>query len=317
MALLCLICLACTLLGTCLQFSKSLSPHRLSATEYSKPVKLAIRNSKSEGTLNSGKVLSTLTTEQSYNFTRAHVGVVVIVTSAAGWVDRRNRIRNQFPRNTVLIPDSQATSIVLKFAIGTEGVDEKMLRNVREEHSHFADVLFLACWDEDADLKHPHLWRLDGGSSSTTSKVMLSIRWAVRHYTFDYFFRLGDDSYFRIDKFVDMLSLHEIPIKNTVIGHIMSDTVFNMQQIYPQGMGYGLTQDLCHFIARNTAFLLDTAPEDCVVARWLFAVGARFINSPRWRDIHMGDKCHPHMVLAHKLPIESWARISPNGTVDC
>ena len=244
------------------------------------------------------------------------VRVVVVVTSAAGWTDRRERIRRQFPRNVRLIADSWDDSVLLKFAIGRVGISNDTVQAMQTEAAKFKDILFLDCLDEDNDLKHPHLWRRDAGVSSTTTKVMLSIQWAVHRLNFEYFFRLGDDSYFRVDKFLDMLG-KELPATNAVVGHIMTDSVFGMQQLYPQGMGYGLTYDACKFVARNTDVLLKTAPEDCVVARWLFAVGAEFIDSPRWRDIHMGDSCHPDMVLAHKLPPELWDDIADDGTISC
>ena len=114
-----------------------------------------------------------------------------------------------------------------------------------------------------------------------------------------------------------MLAQEQIPTTNAVIGHIMTDTVFNMQQIYPQGMGYGLTYDACTFVSKNVDVLLNTAPEDCVVARWLFAIGARFIDSPRWRDIELGEGCQEDMVLAHKLPAELWKNITDFGVVQC
>ena len=245
------------------------------------------------------------------------VPVVVVVTSAASWLDRRERIRTQFPRNIQLVSSLEEQSAVLRFAIGTQGISTEVLAKMHAEAGNFSDVLFLDCLDEDDELKHPHLWRQDGGPSSTTNKVMLSVQWAVRHFEFEYFFRLGDDSYFRVDKFLAMLSNKEIPSRNAVVGHIMTDRVYGMEQIYPQGMGYGLTHDVCIFIASNTAVLLNTAPEDCVVARWMFAIGAKFVDSPLWRDIHMGDECHNDMVLAHKLPSELWTTIADNGTVTC
>ncbi|DBB14310.1 TPA: UDP-Gal betaGal beta 1,3-galactosyltransferase, polypeptide 6 [Trebouxia sp. C0006] len=246
-----------------------------------------------------------------------YVTVVVMVTSAASWLDRRERIRTQFPRNVQLVPSVEEQSAMLRFAIGTQGVSTEVLGSVRAEAGNSSDVLFFDCLDEDDELKHPNLWRRDAGPSSTTNKVMLSVQWAVRHFDFEYFFRLGDDSYFRVDKFLAMLLSKEIPSRNAVVGHIMTDRVYGMEQIYPQGMGYGLTYDVCVFIASNTAVLLNTAPEDCVVARWLFAIGADFIDSPLWRDIHMGDSCHTNMVLAHKLPPELWLTIVADGTVSC
>lgn len=245
------------------------------------------------------------------------VSVVVIATSTVGWADRRERIRVQFPKNKHLLPREKEGSAVLKFALGTQGLSRDRLQEARTEAANFPDVLLFDCLDEDNELKHPHLWRQEAGPSSTTSKVLLSVQWAVRHFDFEYFFRLGDDSYFRIDKFLTMLSQRSIPSRNAVVGHIMTDRVFGMEQLYPQGMGYGLTCDVCIFISNNAEALLNTAPEDAVVARWLFAYGAQFVDSPHWRDIFMGDNCHDDMVLAHKLPAEAWANISDDGTVSC
>ena len=246
------------------------------------------------------------------------VSVVVVATSAHGWADRRARIRTQFPRNMKLLRQRDNTeAAILRFAIGAQSLAEDQLTQARAEAARFSDVLLLDCLDEDDELKHPHLWRQDAGVSSTTSKVMLSIEWAIRHFDFQYYFRLGDDSYFRVDKFVNMLSTQSLPKHNAVVGHIMSDRVFGMDQLYPQGMGYGLTYDVCSFIASNRPYLLNTAPEDCVVARWLFAIGAQFVDSPLWLDIFMGDSCTEDMVLAHKLPAELWNNISEAGTVPC
>ena len=40
-------------------------------------------------------------------------------------------------------------------------------------------------------------WHVEAGASATTQKVLLGMQWAVRRFDFDYFMRLGDDSYFR------------------------------------------------------------------------------------------------------------------------
>ncbi len=244
------------------------------------------------------------------------VKVIVVVTSVTGWVDRRERIRKQFARNLRLTQGNEK-DVVLKFALGTQGVSNHSMSAGEKEAKEFQDILFLDCIDVDIELQQWRKWRFDASSSSTTSKVMLSAQWAVRHYTFDYFFRLGDDSYLRIDAFLYLACQNEWPRDNAVVGHILTTNVFGMQQIYPQGMGYALTYDVTVFIGTNSAFLLDTAPEDCVVARWLFAIGANFIHSPLWRDIELGQSCHPKMVLAHKLPANLWTQITADGLIEC
>ncbi len=98
---------------------------------------------------------------------------------------------------------------MLKFALGTKDVSNDSISAGEKEAKEFQDILFLDCMDVDNELQQWRKWRFDAGSSSTTSKVMLSAQWAVRHYTFDYFFRLGDDSYLRIDVFLYLACRNE------------------------------------------------------------------------------------------------------------
>lgn len=245
-----------------------------------------------------------------------YISLIVVATSATPWVDRRDRIRAQFPRNVGLI-EKPERSVILKFALGTQDQDAVARVSARVEAEKHHDILLLPCLDLDDSLNHIGNWHLAAGPSATTRKVMLSVQWAVQNYNFDYFFRLGDDSYFRVDRFISLLNTNHFPDKNAVIGRMESGYVFDMQQTYPQGAGYALTYDVCLFVASNTAFLMDTAPEDCVVARWLFAVGATFVHSSLWKDMFLGESCENDMVLAHKLPAELWTNISADGTVMC
>ena len=244
------------------------------------------------------------------------VNVVVVATSAAQWTERRERIRKQFPRNVKLIKDP-LQSVVLKFAVGSQNVADHAYQAVKMEQQQYSDILWLDCLDLDEGLTDAANWSLEAGPSATTSKVLLSIQWAVRNYEFEYFFRLGDDSYLRIDMFMTLLSSRELPSRNAVIGRINTAEVFGMTQSYASGAGYALTFDVCEFVAANTAVLSRTAPEDCVVARWLFAIGTKFVDSPLWREMGIPEKCDRKMMLAHRLPAEAWSVIAEDGNVEC
>ena len=82
------------------------------------------------------------------------------------------------------------------------------------------DMIFLNCPDYDGDLNNPLVWNLDGGTSSTTCKLLLSAQWAVQRFQFDYFIRLGDDSYMRPDRIVPQLASGQYPKDKAVIGAI-------------------------------------------------------------------------------------------------
>ncbi len=161
------------------------------------------------------------------------VTMVVVVTSAAAWADRRARIRHQFPRNAELVPAEQ--TVLLKFAVGIQNLDHDILLQARKEAANRTDMLFFDCLDMDQELNDINNWHLNAGPSATTQKVLLSIEWAVQHFDFEYFFRLGDDSYFRVDKFMALLAAKEVPSAKAVVGRMQSGYVFDMQQTYPQG----------------------------------------------------------------------------------
>lgn len=82
-------------------------------------------------------------------------------------------------------------------------------------------------------------------------------------------------------------------------------------------MGYAITPQVCDFISAAAPRLLGTAPEDGVVARWLCAAGAKFVNRRAWRALDLGETCDEDMVLAHKLPVELWSNITSDGLVEC
>ena len=196
------------------------------------------------------------------------VNLVVVVTSPHAWLDRRTLIRDQWPRNLKLLTGNHTA--VLKFAIGRQGLDAGAIVEAHSEHDTYHDLLFLDCKDLDDTLLFDSNWGIEAGPSSTTMKVKLSIVWAVEQFRFDYFFRLGDDSYFRVDKFFDVS--RSFPLQNALIGKVMKAPILGMDQEYVQGMGYAITYDICVFIKSATPWLLVSAPEDGVVARWMFRV---------------------------------------------
>ena len=239
--------------------------------------------------------------------------VVVVTTSVASWVDRRQRIRSQFPRNMRLRKNDRQTAL-LKFAVGTQGLAESDENTIRREAVLHSDILLLDCLDLDDHLNNSSNWSLNAGPSATTSKVMYAAQWAVRHFDFEYFFRLGDDSYLRIDKFLALIDVHAFPTRNAVVGQIWTHEVFGVVQSFAQGSGYALTHDVCLYIAKNAGILLQTAPEDCVVSRWLYAIGTTFVDSSLWCDLAV-QKCEDDVVLVHRLPTDLWPTIADDGSV--
>lgn len=132
------------------------------------------------------------------------------------------------------------TSAMLKLAIGTTEVASTLYNDTRAEDAKFSDVIFFDCIGADDALHWHRNWKLDAGTSSTTCKVMNSIQWAVKRFDFQYCLRLGDDSYLRIDKFLNMLAQKELPTGKAVIGQILKAVIIGM------GSGICPRHGVCH-----------------------------------------------------------------------
>ena len=156
-----------------------------------------------------------------------HNNIVVVVTSPLQWLHRRELIRRQFSRNMQLISSNH--TVVLRFAVGTVDLETSVLTEANREQDKKHDLLFLQCLDIDTALLGDAHWGVDAGPSATTQKVLLPVEWAVKSYTFDFFMRLGDDSYFRVDRFISLWNT--FPKKNTVIGKIMKAPILGMEQV--------------------------------------------------------------------------------------
>lgn len=251
---------------------------------------------------------------------RAHVrcrtvNVVIVAPSAAAWDDRRTKVREQLGKNMQLLSSNQ--SAIFKFALGTADLTPHLEISTRAEQATFSDMLFFNCIDKDEALNFEVNWNIHAGPSSTTCKVKASVLWAVKHYQFQYFFRLGDDSYLRIDRFMSLLGQKELPTGKAVIGMISQGNILGTLHDYPEGMGFGLTYEVCEYIVAAAPWLLDTAPEDGVIAKWLFAIGTQFVHSTAWHPMDIGEPCDPDMILGHRLSNEQWASVNSKGIIDC
>ena len=208
----------------------------------------------------------------------------------------------------------------LRFIIGTEGMEESQLESIQQEASKHKDILLIDAPDDDHGGEPKH-------RSSTTLKVMHSMRYAANNFVFEYFARVGDDAYFRVDYFAELVLLQNAyPKENAYIGykfanHVVreSDSTHN----FIVGMGFLLTQDLTRYVCRSYPYLLDGFPEDAIVGSWFVGTKARVIHEPRFHDIdHVTTvayaKCSNESLLLHHMwRQENWDSIDDEGLMSC
>ena len=263
------------------------------------------------------------------------VFLVAVVTSPASFRERRGWLRNQWQKNMESLhkyaaqQNKSAPVVILKFAIGVEDDKDDALREVLKEEKDFGDMLLLHNIQDleiDYTFMHPHWpWR---NVSATTEKVLYSIQWAVAHFDFQYFARIGDDAYFRPDEFYKQASNGEYPTKMALIGQMIGPLPYPVAGleatvVYPQGAGYLFTHDVATFISRSADILNVGFPEDANVGAWLAGTKIDFFDAKGLiHDCNAGSSFYrqgsPKDILVHQLRSkEDWERIDHLGEIKC
>jgi len=207
----------------------------------------------------------------------------------------------------------------LRFVIGTENMGQMQLDLIRQEAITHKDILLIDAPDEDhGEPKY---------RSATTLKVMHSMRHAANNFVFEYFARVGDDAYFRVDYFAELVLLKKVyPQKNAYIGYKFANYVVpasDSTHSFIVGMGFLVSRDLATYVCKSYPYLLDGFPEDAIVGSWFVGTNARVIHEPRFHDIdHITTvayaRCSNESLLLHHMwHQENWDAIDENGLLEC
>lgn len=261
---------------------------------------------------------------------KEEVYMVVAVTSVISWgAERRTVQRKAWKRTQRLLAEAvPGASALLYYMFGIELTPNGQLAAAEEEAAEHNDVVFLPCPDEDPE---GDVYRnFYPAPSATTSKVLLSLRWAEARFRFKWFVRLGDDAYFRADKFASLEQAGAYPLRRAVIGRMgfnpfnklgvftdhLSNTTVDLH--YPLGMGYVLPADVAMYFAGAAPYLINSWPEDGCVGAWVFGTNIKLFNDlERFHGSPYEAPCTSESVLIHKPPDESWGTIDEHGVMQC
>ena len=217
------------------------------------------------------------------------------------------------------VPDVDAFRTALRFVIGTENMGQTQLDLIRQEATTHKDILLIDAPDED----HGEPKR----RSATTLKVMHSMRYAANNFVFQYFARVGDDAYFRVDFFAELVLLQKAyPQENAYIGYKFANHIVpasDSTHSFIVGMGFFVSRDLATYVCKSYPYLLDGFPEDAIVGSWFVGTNARVIHEPRFHDIdHITTvayaRCSNESLLLHHMwHQENWDAIDEAGLLNC
>ena len=280
-----------------------------------------------------------------------HLLVFVSVPNVASGTARRFPLRKQWHKSLVLMEErmrkldaaggsasantaSSSTSAssstrshpapppprtALRFVIGTENMEQTQLDLIKQEAITHKDILLIDAPDEDHGEPKQR--------SATTLKVMHSMRNAANNFVFQYFARVGDDAYFRVDYFAELVLLQNIyPQTNAYIGYKFANHVVpasDSTHSFIVGMGFFVSRDLAMYVCKSHPYLLDGFPEDAIVGSWFVGTNAQVIHEPRFHDIdHITTvayaRCSNESLLLHHMwHQENWDAIDEKGLLDC
>jgi hypothetical protein len=244
--------------------------------------------------------------------------IIVAITSKASSINRRTWMRQQLSHSLKLLARSDphaASRAVVVFVIGTKFMPAHVLGDLIAEMADHKDMLMLPD-TPDADNPDPPL---PGNDSATCLKVLRSAAWALDKYTFPFFVRLGDDSYFRIDYFLSQVA-DSLPRSNLLLGYCPTYMKYSFPDPhssavrYCSGMGFVMTRDAIAFLARNAEFLRKPWPEDAAVALWLSATHVKTVHDERFHDWEWR-KCSNESIIIHK---HKYTGVDSEGVmIDC
>ena len=163
--------------------------------------------------------------------------------------------------------------------------------------------------------------------SSTTLKVLHSMAYATNHYTFDFYARVGDDAYLRVDYLAELILVdHAFPLQQAYIGYKFGDHRIpgsHSTHNFIVGMGFFLSQDLTQYVCRAQDVLLDGFPEDGIVGSWFVGTKVDVIHEPRFHDIdHVTTVAYApcsntSLLLHHMWKRSDWEAIDGEGLMQC
>lgn len=173
-------------------------------------------------------------------------------------------------RETWLNGITMSMSIGYKFVIGTYGLTETTLENLKLENSVYGDILALN-------------YTLTDSYENLSHKVLNAIRWVGQNVNATYIMKADDDVYINLEYFLERLSKEITERKLVIYGYIITGVnpltdgkwaeknwIFCPNYFpYPVGIGYIISNGVAKFIMENYKRLKSYKNDDVSIGNWI------------------------------------------------
>lgn len=224
--------------------------------------------------------------------------LVVMVLSSLKGRERRDTIRQTWAEGH----RDTTTNIMVKFALGTEGVTSEGMESIQVEEDTYHDLLLLPGLRESY--------------SNLTLKVLTSFIALDTQFDFSFLLKCDDDTFLKLDAIAselrqrsDKRSLYwgffdgRAHVKRR--GKWAEKDWFLCDRYLPYalGGGYVLSRDLVRRIVSNSDGLLFYNSEDVSVGVWLSAYEAERRHDVRFNTEYQSRGCRNSYVVSHKQSV--------------
>ena len=227
--------------------------------------------------------------------------LVVFVMSAPSHQDSRNLIRQTWALN---LPKDT----FVYFVIGTGSVSAAEKKSLIIEDSKYKDLVLLKEFSESY--------------FSLTEKLIETLKWADENLKLDYFMKVDEDTFVRLDEVVK--ELNSKPKKLVYWGffdgraHVKKtgkwaekDFVLCDRYLpYALGGGYVLSHDLVHYLAINSDMFQLLNNEDVSLGMWLAPLKIQRIHDPNFNTEFKSRGCFNSYIVMHKQSVDDMRQLN-------
>ena len=227
----------------------------------------------------------------------------IMILTAPGNTEKRQTMRETWLNDVI----DRNSYIQFHFFIGTKSITLEERAILLREQTEYKDIIFFCDIEDKYEL--------------VTYKVLEMMKWAHQHINAVYYFKIDDDVYLSVDRFVKMLTTEGLPREKLLLGKIKdynpvfntgkwADVSWNMCSVYlpyALGAGYSLTRDLVAFMAVNNDRLEFHANEDTAIGAWIAGLNVTYQRDSRIYLV--GPTCKEDGYLFHDSPTIDLKRI--------
>ena len=171
-------------------------------------------------------------------------------------------------RNTWYQGLNDSRDVMLRFAMGTAGLDDSMTSSLATENSTHGDLIYFD--------------NLSESRTALTNKTLLLMQWAYSNVDFSYFLKCDDDTFVFVERMIRVLKNRKSSTRlyygkfetktRPKLSGPWIDTTWKLGSTYlpfAVGGGYILSSDLIKLIVENIDYLEWHPNEDTAVGSWL------------------------------------------------